>query len=72
MITFWLFRLSQRNPSELLGGRIFGKALENMKQVFDYVIVDTPPLGSVIDAAVVAKQCDGTVMVIEGCLRVRQ
>ena len=53
------------NPSELLGGRIFAKALENMKQVFDYIIVDTPPLGSVIDAAVVAKQCDGTVMVIE-------
>ena len=53
------------NPSELLGGRIFGKVLENMKQVFDYIIVDTPPLGSVIDAAVVAKQCDGTVMVIE-------
>ena len=53
------------NPRELLGGRIFAKALENMKQVFDYIIVDTPPLGSVIDAAVVAKQCDGTVMVIE-------
>ncbi len=53
------------NPSELLGGRIFGKVLENMKQVFDYVIIDTPPLGSVIDAAVVAKQCDGTIMVIE-------
>lgn len=53
------------NPSELLGGRIFEKVLENMKQVFDYVIIDTPPLGSVIDAAVVSKQCDGTVMVIE-------
>ena len=53
------------NPNELLGGRIFEKVLENMKQVFDYVIIDTPPLGSVIDAAVVSKQCDGTVMVIE-------
>ena len=53
------------NPSELLGGRIFGKAIENMKSVFDYVIIDTPPLGSVIDAAVVAKQCDGAVMVVE-------
>ena len=53
------------NPSELLGGRIFGKVLDNMKNVFDYVIIDTPPLGSVIDAAVVSKQCDGTIMVIE-------
>ncbi len=53
------------NPSELLGGQIFSKILDNMKNVFDYIIIDTPPLGSVIDAAVIAKQCDGTVMVIE-------
>ena len=36
-----------------------------MRHVFDYIIIDTPPLGSVIDAAVVAKQCDGTILVIE-------
>jgi capsular exopolysaccharide synthesis family protein len=53
------------NPSELLGGQIFSKILDNMKNVFDYIIIDTPPLGSVIDAAVIAKQCDGTIMVIE-------
>lgn len=53
------------NPSELLGGKIFGKILDNMKHVFDYIIIDTPPLGNVIDAAVVAKQCDGTILVIE-------
>ncbi len=53
------------NPSELLGGEVFSKILANMKNVFDYIIVDTPPLGSVIDAAVIAKQCDGTIMVVE-------
>lgn len=34
------------------------------KSAFDYVIIDTPPLGAVVDAAVVAKECDGTVLVI--------
>ena len=53
------------NPSELLGGRIFSKILDNMRHVFDYIIIDTPPLGNVIDAAVVSKQCDGTILVIE-------
>ena len=53
------------NPSELLGDRLFEQMLEKLKKVFDYVIIDTPPLGSVIDAAVIAKRCDGTVIVVE-------
>ena len=53
------------NPSELLGGEKFGTILKELRNKFDYVIIDTPPLGSVIDAAVAAKQCDGTVLVIE-------
>lgn len=53
------------NPSELLGGDRFEKMMRNLRATFDYVIVDTPPLGSVIDAAVAAKRCDGTVLVVE-------
>lgn len=53
------------NPSELLGGARFQSALEELRLRFDYVIVDTPPLGSVIDAAVAARKCDGTILVIE-------
>lgn len=53
------------NPSELLGDALFGEILEKLKKVFDYIIVDTPPLGSVIDAAVVAKRCNGTIIVVE-------
>ena len=29
------------------------------------MIIDTPPLGSVIDSAVIAEECDGAIMVIE-------
>ena len=53
------------NPSELLGREKFASMIRKLKEAFDYVIIDTPPLGSVIDAAVVAKNCDGVVLVIE-------
>ena len=53
------------NPSELLGSGAFGLLLEYLRKEYDYVVVDTPPLGSVIDGAVAAKQCDGAILVIE-------
>lgn len=53
------------NPSELLGGEKFASIIRILKSSFDYVIIDTPPLGSVIDAAVAARNCDGTVLVVE-------
>lgn len=52
------------NPVELLNGKYFEKALEAVGEVYDYVIVDTPPLGMVIDAAVIAARCDSAIMVI--------
>lgn len=53
------------NPSELLGGDAFKNMLEVLRMQYDYVIVDTPPLGSVIDGAVAGAICDGTVLVVE-------
>ena len=53
------------NPTELLGNERFVKLLKAVKDVFAYVIVDTPPIGRVIDAAVIAKVCDGTVLVLK-------
>ncbi len=50
------------NPSELLGNERFAKLLAYGKEKYDYVIVDTPPVGAVIDAALVAKQCDGVIL----------
>ena len=47
------------NPSELLGNDRFKNMIEASRKMFDIVIVDTPPIGSVIDAAVVSKFCDG-------------
>ncbi len=52
------------NPVELLNTTKFGELIKSMKEEYDYIIIDLPPLGAVIDAAVVAPQCDGVALVI--------
>ena len=53
------------NPSELLGDPAFGELLEEKRKEYDYIFIDTPPIGNMIDAAVVAEKSDGAVLVIE-------
>lgn len=53
------------NPSELLSGSRFHELLETAKKQYDYILIDCAPLGNVIDSAVVAKECDGSVIVVE-------
>ena len=52
------------NPAELLGNKYFKRLIKELRDKYDYVIIDTPPIGSVIDAAIVAQECDGVVLVI--------
>lgn len=52
------------NPVELLNTSHFALLMENLQDVYDYIIVDTPPLGLVIDAAVIATHCDSSILVI--------
>lgn len=52
------------NPVELLSGKYFKALLAETRKVYDYVLIDTPPLGRVIDAAVVAPNCDGVILVM--------
>lgn len=53
------------NPSELLNGDIFSDLITDLRKEYDYIIIDTPPLGAVIDAAIIAQKCDGMILVIE-------
>lgn len=53
------------NPSELLSGELFHHLMQTLKSSYDYVIVDTPPANLVIDAILVAKECDSTIIVVE-------
>ena len=52
------------NPSELLGSQNMVDIFEKLKQYFDYVLVDTPPIMPVTDAAVVSGKVDGTILII--------
>lgn len=52
------------NPSELLGSARFPAMLKALEKVFDYIIIDSPPVGTVIDAAIIGAQVSGAVLVI--------
>ncbi|MEA3131561.1 MAG: tyrosine-protein kinase Etk/Wzc [Paraburkholderia sp.] len=52
------------NPSEILTSARFGEILARFEQEFDLVIVDTPPLLAVADAAVIAHIAGSTVLVM--------
>ncbi len=53
------------NPAELLGEEAFAELIEWARNEYDTVIIDTPPIGSVIDGAIIAQRCDGAVIVVE-------
>ena len=44
---------------------ILKRYIESIKQHYDYILIDTPPIISMSDAAIAAKQCDGAILVIE-------
>ncbi len=52
------------NPTELLANERFKDLIRTVRERYDYVIVDTPPLGLVIDAAITCKVCDAAILVI--------
>lgn len=51
------------NPSELLNSPRMTEFLENLRQEYDFIILDTPPLLPVTDAAVLGTRADGCVLV---------
>ncbi len=53
------------NPVEVLGSTTFQKIISDLKKSYDIIILDTPPLGSFIEPAILASKADGTVVVIQ-------
>lgn len=61
------------NAAELLGGKSFSELLDQLKQEYDYILVDTAPLAYVPDALCAAQQADAVVLVLSGkTSRIRQ
>lgn len=52
------------NPSALLEDPRMGELLNRLEEDYRYVIIDSPPLDSVADGALIASLCDGAIMVV--------
>jgi capsular exopolysaccharide synthesis family protein len=52
------------NPSELLSAPVVDEVFASLQKTFDYVIVDTPPVSVVTDAAVLCRLADGVILVV--------
>lgn len=53
------------NPSELLASKRMSALLEELKLIYDIIIVDTPPALAVTDAQIMSTKCDGVILVID-------
>jgi capsular exopolysaccharide synthesis family protein len=53
------------NPSEILGSHRMASLIESLTQLADIVIFDSPPVLAVTDAAVLGRQVDGVVLVVD-------
>lgn len=53
------------NPSEMLASKRMEKYIEEMKEHYDYVVLDTPPLQAVTDAQILSTKADGTILVVK-------
>lgn len=52
------------NPSELIGSKRMTDLIEQMKEEYDLIIFDNPPLLAVTDAQIMATKVDGTIVVV--------
>ena len=52
------------NPSEMLSSKSMENLLEKLRENFDYVILDTPPVQEVTDSQILSTKADGTILVV--------
>lgn len=60
------------NPTALLQSKNFNDMIETLRKYFDYIIVDTAPIGIVIDAVIITQKCDASILVVEAGLAKRR
>lgn len=52
------------NPSELLGSARMAKFISQLRQDYDYIVLDAPPVNMVTDAVVLSDKSDGVIFVV--------
>jgi len=53
------------NPTDVLGSERMKALVSHLRETFDYVVLDTPPVGPVIDPVIVAQLADKTIFVVQ-------
>lgn len=51
------------NPTALLQGVNFVSMIKALREYYDYIIIDTPPIGLVVDAVLIGQNCDASLIV---------
>lgn len=52
------------NPTELLSSKNMDSLIEEMKEKYDLIIFDGPPIISIADSQILANKCDGTLLIV--------
>ena len=52
------------NPSEMLGSKAMENLLNSLKESYDVIILDSPPIQAVTDAQILSAKVDGTILVV--------
>ncbi|MBU3134083.1 CpsD/CapB family tyrosine-protein kinase [Clostridium gasigenes] len=53
------------NPSEMLGSKAMTALLSELQGIFDYIILDTPPIQAVTDSQILGAKADGVILVVK-------
>lgn len=60
------------NPTELIGGTVFKDFINDLKEIYDFIIIDCPPIMSVSDAIPIGNVVDGTIFVCSSSITNRK
>lgn len=53
------------NPADLLSSRAYAKLVDDACNAYDYVLFDTPPVGTFVDAAILSRLVDGVILIVK-------
>lgn len=53
-----------KNPTELFSSENYESLINQLKERYDYVVIDTPPINPVSDSLIISQKCDALVMVL--------
>ncbi|MFR3568338.1 MAG: CpsD/CapB family tyrosine-protein kinase [Paraclostridium sordellii] len=52
------------NPSEMLASKKMKSFINSLKDYYDYIFIDAPPIGIITDAGIISTYTDGTILVV--------